>query len=229
VRLADSRERVAVLQRSAKYVGRQEGELSDASIHLVQFEDAHAFGETYSRGLSWHASLDSIPIERGDVRARALISIHLLFGKSDGRLLAAFTQPKEEWVLPVIETRDPELEAVRDGWSVSQLPGDTDVHATLPAVLSVLWGRLGIHPGSAGQIIMRPRMVDAAMPQRQNAETGAWEPVLKPAIRWIVEVLGTMHEIHGPGMDADGGYYMSGLIMLVEDQPTEGLRVVFMP
>jgi hypothetical protein len=226
-------ERSAALELAGRYVGVEPPELAreDVTVNHVRFNDEHGFGDASVNRSAVHVFVPALRVEGPDTSYAAWVSVNLVFDDMSGVLLAAFTSPASKWAIPALTKRDPEASAAKAGWSTSAI-GSNEVHSTVPDVLSALWSATSLHPDSTGQIVMRPRTVSALLPKRLEEVPEGWIPSPTTETRWIVEVLGAvthviMRQEDFPNLDGDR--YMTGMLILVRDNPTGCLTSVFMP
>jgi hypothetical protein len=123
------------------------------------------------------------------------VELTLILDPRSDRLLAACTRPRSEWLLPVDEHNrgHPELLSIAKWGEVRALSASNDLTSSIPELLSLLWEH-GLHPGMAGQVVMRPREYRQVVPEEVLAEVEGGEPTLPykewQAV-WFVHVLGT--------------------------------------
>jgi hypothetical protein len=167
-------------------------------------------GESMTRG-AIRVLLSGVKIQRDEAEPLALIDLWLVLkpeAPEGTQVLTVYTKPADVWAMPNPNSapRDPE-DAVRGGhgW-VGPLTGEK-MTTPLVNVLTFVW-RHGIHPGEAGQIIVRPRSAMTAWPPPQSQVDSvasalspggvAGQPVLNERQPyWLVQVLGTELSIHG--------------------------------
>jgi hypothetical protein len=130
-------------------------------------------------------------------------------------LILAFTTPRDEWVLPQdtsLVIRDVETEAARLSKSITPLRDEEFGLLTLDLseVLTALWYH-GVHPSTAGQVIVRPRMVESDWPPDPERQRFLTKPF------WLVQALGSVTTFY-PG---DWPRYGSGRLLLIRDDDIE--------
>jgi hypothetical protein len=185
----------------------------------VRYEDRSPFGLT-GRGTGWlFRSL--VSIERDEMMAEVVVNV--LIDGSTGDFVAAFTDPNENWFLPMKDLQDPEEIAKLDGWVMSAEAPDTTESTAIEAIAQA-WKQFGIDLRSAGQVIARPRAISAQFPAREVA--GKLIP-LRPTERvWVVQVCGT--KLH-PQRYGDGLIFDSGEVMQFRDGSLEYVRGFAVP
>jgi len=154
--------------------------------------------------------LDDVVLHKSDVggegpTSQYAMTLTVLLGPSDGRLVAAFSEPHPVWVLPERGVPGSVEELAWElGWQCTPaIPGE---HArTLREVLQTVWATLEKHPMMWGQVTVRPRRVARRVGLTETGpEFGEPEPA------WIVELRGVAHR-------APGGGYFSGCLVLLTD------------
>lgn len=150
-------------------------------------------------------------------------------------LVAAFTDPnRDAWVSPVLPARDYTVAMQDDGWNLS-CPKKTPLNSTITKMLAVFWVGNGIHPASAGQLLLRPMLAKPALPAERKGDR--LTPIWSADMYWTILVSGTKtHVITGPdpvnaGTSAGRGpeRYMTGLVALYRDMGAQSVRGVYLP
>jgi hypothetical protein len=181
----------------------------------VVFADRAAFGEpTESKGLLYSGITLSVErgVEHDAVRLSAVTT-------DEGKVLAIYTDASPEWVVPVLEPRDPEREAQADRWDVTA--SDNGLSSTAQDLLLTVWEYFGIQPSKAGQIILRPRNAVVST-TASTTSAGKLDLKYEHGTAWIVQVLGVQ-------IDQVPNYYWTGVLILIDDKSGKVVRGLFMP
>jgi hypothetical protein len=141
------------------------------------------------------------------------VSLNAILDDADGRLVCLYTEPGAEWVLPCCTESAETIEWITEtvGWSLSETP-DARVEGSFPEILGAVWGKVGVHPGLAGQIVVRPRRVEF-VGRGPHPEEWRNRPL------WLIEVRGAMTRWRH-------GVYKSGLIGLMNPGNPDDWSVV---
>jgi len=97
--------------------------------------------------------------------------------------------------------------------------GNALVKSSVVDVLEAVCESMGVDPRETGQVVLRPRIVANKYPAR--LVEGKLVPERKPAVVWIVQVLGKFIP--------DSPNYWTGILMLVDDATREIYRGTYMP
>jgi hypothetical protein len=165
---------------------------------------------------------DSISASTKDLEAIARagrMDMSLVLDQS-GQLIAAYSDPKETWVLPMLGStpRDPEAEATGRA-TIGPLPPGTKLRSSIAQILGQL-RNIEVNPGLAGQVVLRPRLVTSPWPPTQV--DGEWVPNTAPRVYWLVQVLGM--DIPSPGVGRP-----SSMIFSIADDDYRVFEIRYMP
>lgn len=160
-------------------------EMPPASVKLVEFRDARPYGER-SVQFAWLARYDSIQVSKSPAE-HAVLTLFVAYDARTTEVRCVFTAPSTSWLRSPLESDDV-LSRVSHECATRPAQYST-LTSGIPAVLGALWTGYDIDPTTAGQVIIRPRLVQHYGPQKWL--DGELVPRDPPANEWIVEVLGT--------------------------------------
>ncbi|MEZ5063411.1 MAG: hypothetical protein R3B81_01700 [bacterium] len=207
----DEARSVAVRARVATLLGREPAELSVAE---GIFDDDFPFGDVCEHRSAILARVEGVTIEDPWQGAHSL-PMTLVFDQEVQTLLAAYTDPKETWVLPQRDKwiQRPDSLAGRTilASEVTPLRAGTKLRHTLPDIMGVVWAVVG-DPRTVGQIVVRPRSVDSWV--RPPGDDGPhFLDVPEPTPSWAVHVSGFVADT------AENNYLSSEVLFFCDDDP----------
>jgi len=218
----------ATATSAARSTSRLLGLPSVAPSRLVEarITDARPFGDPTSERVVWLAEYDSLVIPRrgpGVTRfwdnvpdTTITLDIRVAVDPQSGKVLLAYTPSRPEWVAPMYPRRDVE-ETLRDrGWSLGPAPADSIVSSVIE-VMRVMRNNRGPAFRSAGQIVIRPRMVRNS--RIKLLLDGELRPVEPARLVWLVELMGSVTERVGSGHDQ----YWTRVLSFIDDRTLRGI------
>lgn len=215
--LASASDSTFAKEAAQSIVGCDPAQVRDASVQSAVVSDAAPLGESRTDAL-WIVRVAEMRVEEGiDAavrRPRAVrLSLNVAIAKDDGRLVVAWTDPHRRWVIP--RGRPREFRTVDDALSghrsIARVPPDTKMQMTLTEVLQRAWAS-GMPLAEAGQIIVRPRVVDTSWPP--TVVDGVASENRVPRVYWIIQAAGYVAAQFVP--DA---YETCEILMIADDDP----------
>lgn len=178
---------------------------------LVQYEDRASFGP-FSSGTGWLLRADVRLSNEVDV---VQLDLNVIIDDQTNCLVAAYTNPSDSWVPPVLES--PSLDEILQshGWNMGPEIPDSMV-STVADALSAAWKNEGLSPTQVGQLIARPRWISAQFPAR--FVNGEVVPIRPTERVWIIQVCGTKTS---HTRTSDGDQYYSGRVVQLLDGTLE--------
>gem|GEM_PF-3731816 len=193
-----------------KLVGRR---CPNLAYELGVLTDETPFGIESQQQNVWHiaGAMVNVSGSNGDV---IHVPIHLVVDDKSARLLVAFTESKEVWIWPAVDDSLAETaEETASNHRISIQELDRQLTKNLSEVLSKVHER-GIDPGTAGQIVLRPRTILSQFPAVDVGPDGVGSPNTIPYAYWIVEALGILERQRLPVKR----WYSSECLLFVNDE-----------
>lgn len=200
---------------------------SMGNVEWGQLEDDNHFSANPDSAVG-KVSLTRLNISdpKGDIKPREL-AVDLYAYAETGVLAVAATQAKADWVAPsdnFLKTHVHD-EVARAQITIEELDSQKP-YLKLEDVFSILWREKGIAPDSAGQIIIKPKLVSPMFPRVKRRNS--YVPKRAKGVYWVVEVLGSdIHHVSSP----DGHYkgHLTRLLCLIDDHSGELFYSIGMP
>jgi hypothetical protein len=186
-------------------------DLNGATAAFVTFHDDSPLGERDGSKPCWKVTVPDIVVEHHDGRRSQPFALHFMVDVQEDRVLAVFTDYREERVLQPHEYWDTERMVAKNGWTVAPL--SQAPRLTAEGVLGIVWNGWGIDPSEVGQVVLRPRDVAVRFPEEMR--DGKRVSVHSPGPYWIVQAIGVT------GLERLPGQYVPDVLTLVDD--TEGV------
>lgn len=184
----------------------------EPDISWVRLSDQFSFGAapTMNTGM---ISLEDIPLHASSQDNS--VSIDIFVEAEHQAIVTAATRTKAQWVKPSpnYATADPEA-TLRNIGIEPVFDPSVKPKMKVEDVLAAIASGMGVSAPSAGQIVMRPRMLAPTYPKSEKQ--GKMSPDRARGLYWIVEVRGTLvHQIVSPNGKHMG--HQTGMIILVDD------------
>jgi len=159
------------------------------SVSKVEFQDQRPYGEEAHRS-AWLVRYDSVHVQTPDSSTSGTVTLSVAVDTVTGEPFCAFTESAPIWAGSGWPSAEFESRA-RERWAFAPARHG-ELRSTLGEVLDALWRWCGVDPRKAGQIVIRPRMVQSTLHKFDPANPdGPRLPLEPPCNMWIVEVLGT--------------------------------------
>jgi hypothetical protein len=183
------------------------------AVHAGQLRDALAVDRGSGSHVSWMVEARGLTVRQHSTDSTvAYVDACVVLDDADGSVVCFYTRSRSDWVLPWDGSEDSiEWIAERVGWSI-RASSVRQVKGSLPPILGALWGKHGVHPGLAGQIVVRPRQV--------SFRSEPVRPWLNEAL-WLVEVRGTVTR-------QQWGSYKSGAVGFVDPKNPDNCSLAFL-
>ena len=200
---------------------------SMGNVEWGQLADDHHFSANSENAVG-KVSLTHLNISdpKGNIK-RCELAVDLYAYAETGVLAVAATKAKADWVAPsdsFLQTHVHD-EVARAQLTIEELDSQKP-YLKLEDVFSILWREKGIAPDSAGQIIIKPKLVAPMFPRVKRRNS--YVPKRAKGVYWLVEVLGSdIHHVSSP----DGQYkgHLTRLLCLIDDHSGELFYSIGMP
>jgi hypothetical protein len=210
--LSDSPAAQSILALAEIYLGKAP---TSYRVGTAALNDPDPLGESYEN--LWFAEVRSVDVSDQESGIQAQLTITLILRSTDGRLLAAYTNPRQDWVLvPPDSSLMMTLTELHSSKLRTAGPlQNSHLASTIPEILGYLWKRRGIDPSQTGQIVMRPREVMDQWPAYPSEDGRHLIPNKLPHPYWILQVEGAVVKgVHG---------YNTRAVFWMSDEPLGGL------
>lgn len=159
----------AAKQHAAQAIGVTADMVDDPV--LVQLDDLECPTGTVTGTLAWVVLCDKCPIKPPASKGTEAVDVSVIacFNARDLSLLCLLTPPKERWLATASGGRNAPEDVLAHmrrgvGWSLAALPSGAAVELTARQALELLWTQLGVSPTEAGQIVLRPALIQSYCP-----------------------------------------------------------------
>ncbi len=181
----------------------------------VRYTDRASFGPA-DEGIGW-LMRTRLPVT-GDSTSAYLTANVLVDGMS-GRVRAVFTDPGNDWVLPVWPLADADEVAGLHGWGMgTEIPAA--MRSSAVEAISACWKQFDIDPTRTAQLIARPRWISPEFPaQEVDGKSVAGRDAERV---WLIQLCGMKFHATEAGYD-------TGWVMQFLDGSLEFVRGFYVP
>ena len=208
----------SIVSRAAAICQFSADVLENVEVQAITYEDAHPLGESRDSIAAWLLRAPGVLVRHPTQDRELRLDLNVVIVQGSQKLLAVFTDAKEEWVLPD-RIADDLQDLLMDIYHGNITPSQEDPQTSVSDVLGEVW-RFGNDLLGAGQVILRPRIVLSTMPPTRK--DGDWVPNEAPRLYWIAHVAGTVAWVNEGPRPAHISSYASAMAILLAD---DDLRV----